>query len=892
MKCNIQSSPVEEWEWTVEEIVDAQKNEHLQVNSEYQRGAVWTVPQMRMLVDSMLRGYYIPLIYLRRVKHETNRTMSSRHEIIDGQQRINAICSFVDGYIVQGNKLQTDTHGSPREFGSLYDSRERDRKRFPSFLHGQPCWWSGKKFRTNAKGMSFTSDEQRRFLDTKISVAVIECEDNEARDMFIRLQSGSDLKAQEKRDAWPGNFCEIILDVGGKINDRRPGHPFFARAVGLPKKDRGETRELAAQMLMVFLKKGELQSVSLAAEALNDCYREYVGLDSNSPEVKRFYKILDCLGDAFSGNKHLLKNKKPYAIHLMLLADMLLDDARDKMKGIADALKHFIGEVNKAGKEKILPSDADDDTRQLWEFFGYLRGRGTTSKALASRHDIFVRQMSRLLGASLAMDALKNTNPTQILDNPKTKPLAKVESSMTIWPIRDLIDERKGENLLPNPEYQRAPVWNLNQRRLLVDSVLRGYQIPLIYLHKVQGGVQHAKLGGSEQVRFEIVDGQQRIDSFDYFQGGIIPEAGSEKTKPFGSLLNPSEKPDADWFPDFIQRKPCAWGGKTYSGLTEEQKKEFLDKNIAVVEVGCEPESARDMFIRLQGGTPLKPQEVRDAWPGNFCSLVLGIGGKPNSQYGLGHDFFRTKVKVTGVGGIGKRQLVAQLLMLYLSRKQNNAAGFVTVDRDKLDGYYRSQVGLDLGSDEVRRFRAILGKLLNLFSGENNPPMKSAEVIHLVLFADTLMNNYVPLWEETIAKAHAQFTQEADKASSARRRGETEGIAPEFVSYSEDVARNTTKAASIRRRHEVYVRAMSDFMGDSIKLRDKKRIYTADDKDVIFYRDKQKCYKCGGTVQRRDADIHHVIHHGKGGDTTLENGVLMHRECHQDLHKQKGGTRK
>lgn len=43
---------------------------------------------------------------------------------------------------------------------------------------------------------------------------------NEVRDLFIRLQAGTPLTAQEKRDAWPGDFTLFVIRHAGK-----PKHP-------------------------------------------------------------------------------------------------------------------------------------------------------------------------------------------------------------------------------------------------------------------------------------------------------------------------------------------------------------------------------------------------------------------------------------------------------------------------------------------------------------------------------------------------------------------------------------------------------------------------------------------------------------------------------------------
>lgn len=40
--------------------------------------------------------------------------------------------------------------------------------------------------------------------------------------------------------------------------------------------------------------------------------------------------------------------------------------------------------------------------------------------------------------------------------------------------VKDLLDLRKQQMLVVNPEYQRGVVWTASQKKRLVDSVLRG----------------------------------------------------------------------------------------------------------------------------------------------------------------------------------------------------------------------------------------------------------------------------------------------------------------------------------------------------------------------------------------------------------------------------------
>lgn len=52
-----------------------------------------------------------------------------------------------------------------------------------------------------------------------------------------------------------------------------------------------------------------------------------------------------------------------------------------------------------------------------------------------------------------------------------------------------------------NPEFQRPAVWTVSQKQLLIDTILRGYDIPKMYWRRISTGPD----------RFEVVDGQQRL---------------------------------------------------------------------------------------------------------------------------------------------------------------------------------------------------------------------------------------------------------------------------------------------------------------------------------------------------------------------------------------------
>jgi hypothetical protein len=63
---------------------------------------VWSRPKQALLIDSILRGYDVPMIYLREMPPHT----SFKYEVVDGQQRLRAIWEFIDGGYVLSRDLE------------------------------------------------------------------------------------------------------------------------------------------------------------------------------------------------------------------------------------------------------------------------------------------------------------------------------------------------------------------------------------------------------------------------------------------------------------------------------------------------------------------------------------------------------------------------------------------------------------------------------------------------------------------------------------------------------------------------------------------------------------------------------------------------------------------
>ena len=350
---------------TVRDILELKKNSMLIVNPEYQRAAVWSENQQKKLIDSVMRGYPLPLIYLHHKKKIVAGMQSEGLEIIDGQQRINALYNFGEGAL------------------KLFDPIKDDKvARFPAFIKATDCAWARCDF------LGLPHELKSRFLNTEIFIVKVTTDvEDEARDLFIRLQSGLPLNAQEKRDAWPGGFTELVLKFGGKQEIARfPGHDFFRHIVKPNSRDRGEVRQLCAQICMLFFEEAAQGNwIDIGTQPVDEYYYQNLGFDITSPRVARFSQVLNLAVQLFAGQK-TPKLKGYEAIHIVLLIDSLLDDySKDWQTNFIRAYDSF--------KLKAAHAKKEGSGAYWFEFGSLTQTQSASARAIQRRHAFFVKEM-------------------------------------------------------------------------------------------------------------------------------------------------------------------------------------------------------------------------------------------------------------------------------------------------------------------------------------------------------------------------------------------------------------------------------------------------------------------------------------------------------------------
>ena len=343
----------------IKDLLHWKRKNILTSNPEYQRSAVWQKPQQKKLIDSVLRKYPLPLIYIH-VKEEI--IFGNTHqdlEIIDGQQRINALFDFAE------NKFK------------LFDPEKDDKiARFPNFIKNAQCPWASCDF-----GL-LTQELKEQFDNTELFVVKITTDvEDEARDLFIRLQAGLPLNSQEKRDAWPGAFTEFILRIGGKKeNPKYPGHKFFQRIPTTT--DRGGIRQLCAQISMLYFENATKGNwIDIGAQRIDDYYYSNLGFDFNTPKAIRFIKILDKANELFEGYKGF-KLKAHEAINIVLLIDSIMDDYTKSWEDYF--IKYF-----DLFREEFVKASQDHNSNMWLKYATHTQTQASNARTLQLRYKYF-----------------------------------------------------------------------------------------------------------------------------------------------------------------------------------------------------------------------------------------------------------------------------------------------------------------------------------------------------------------------------------------------------------------------------------------------------------------------------------------------------------------------
>src|SRR3954451_1238736 len=99
--------------YTPNDLISFRESGSLELTARFQRREVWKTPAKSFFIDTLLRGYPVPPIYIR-VTQDKDHTRTVR-EVIDGQQRLRAVLDFID------NKYALTNAAGPELSGRIFE---------------------------------------------------------------------------------------------------------------------------------------------------------------------------------------------------------------------------------------------------------------------------------------------------------------------------------------------------------------------------------------------------------------------------------------------------------------------------------------------------------------------------------------------------------------------------------------------------------------------------------------------------------------------------------------------------------------------------------------------------------------------------------------------------
>lgn len=253
-----------------------------------------------------------------------------------------------------------------------------------------------------------------------------------------------------------------------------------------------------------------------------------------------------------------------------------------------------------------------------------------------------------------------------------------MKSVPSTYTVADYCTAMERDEIVVNKDYQRSDqIWPPAARSYLIETILKGFPIPKLYLHQVTDVKSRRTLK-------QIVDGQQRSAAIlDFYNNKFrISKLGDDPT-----IRN-----------------------RAYSELEEDAKHSFLNYGIQVdLFVSATTSEVIEVFRRMNSYTvPLNPEEQRHAsFQGKFKWFIIDVADKIEAIL-LQTGTFKNKELVR----MADNKLLTELCDSFRN-------GIRTTNKTKLDAIYRE---CDVEFPKADRYRE---RLLDAFDA-----IRRAEPIH------------------------------------------------------------------------------------------------------------------------------------------------------------------
>ncbi len=275
------------------------------------------------------------------------------------------------------------------------------------------------------------------------------------------------------------------------------------------------------------------------------------------------------------------------------------------------------------------------------------------------------------------------------------------------YSISDFISWQKNKTLVLSPDFQRRVVWSPSAKSFLIDTVIRGFPMPVIFLRE-----QKTNLKDLKTIK-EVVDGQQRLRTIlSYINPGLLSDYNEER----------------DYF-EIKSNHNRELAKKKFNELDEDIRRDILEYKFGVhiLPSGIEDRDVLQIFSRMNAsGVKLNNQEIRNAiYTGPFKTTAYELAFEQVERW--------KKWKVFNSNNIARMlevELVSELMIVMLTQ------GVVGKNQSNIESFYKKyeEVEFNAGKEISRRFRNVMDTIEDFFNTENPQSILTQRTLFFILF--------------------------------------------------------------------------------------------------------------------------------------------------------------
>jgi len=176
----------------------------------------------------------------------------------------------------------------------------------------------------------------------------------------------------------------------------------------------------------------------------------------------------------------------------------------------------------------------------------------------------------------------------------------------TVYKVSDFLSWQRNRSLELSPSFQRRPVWLPSAKSYLIDTIVKGLPIPIIFIREITDLI-------TLEPKRQVVDGQQRI-------------------RTLLSYIDPKSLKDYKKSQDFFQVRNIhnpQLSGKNFSELPNKLRQLILDYqfSVHVLPSDVDDKQVLQIFARMNStGVKLNYQELRNAsYFGDFKKTMYNL---------------------------------------------------------------------------------------------------------------------------------------------------------------------------------------------------------------------------------------------------------------------------